>query len=268
MKILVNGINIDYMDEGHGPAIVFIHAYPLNKTMWDDQIAALRGHWRTIAVDLRGFGASDAAAGPFSIEEMASDVHGVLAALSINRVALAGLSMGGYVSLAFYRQYPKSVLGMVLADTRASADTPEGHARRFAAAERAESQGSAAVAEDMIPLLLGPSTLANRSDIVGRVRAMIVANQPATLAAAQRAMAGRPDSTALLSQMDFPVMVIAGSDDALTPPAEAHAMAASISGACYRTIEGAGHLSNLERQAQFNTAMIEFTEMLQGQRNQ
>src|SRR5262249_56792657 len=146
----------------------------------------------------------------------------------------------------------------VLADTSASADAPEGHARRLAAAEKAEREGSAAVADDMTQVLLGPATVSNRPDIVERVRAMIVANQPAALAAAQRPMAGRPDSTELLSGMAFPILVIAGSDDALTPPAEARAMASSIPGARFLIIEGAGHLSNLERPAQFNNAMIEF----------
>jgi 3-oxoadipate enol-lactonase len=185
-----------------------------------------------------------------------------MSALSIDRAALVGLSMGGYVSLAFYRQYPEAVLGIVLADTRASADTPEGRERRMKAAEKAEAEGSAAVAQDMVQALLAPSTVATQSDLVARVRAMIEGNKPQALAAAQRAMAGRPDSTGLLSKMNFPAMAIVGSADALTPPAEAEAMALSIPGARFRLIEGAGHLSNVERPAEFNRALIEFVEML------
>lgn len=258
MKLQINGIDIDYRDEGAGLPIVFVHAYPLNKTMWDDQVAALKGHCRIITLDLRGFGQSGNPAGPFSIDDMAADVRALMSALSIDRAALVGLSMGGYVSLAFYRQYPEAVLGMVLADTRASADTTEGRERRMKAAEKAEAEGSAAVAQDMVQALLAPSTVATRPDIVVRVRAMIEGNKPQALAAAQRAMAGRSDSTGLLSKLNFPAMVIVGSDDTLTPPSEAEAMASSIPGARFRLIEGAGHLSNLERPAAFNGALREF----------
>src|SRR5690348_14465838 len=166
MKLEVNGTAIDCRDEGAGAPIVFVHAYPLNKTMWDDQVAKLKGHCRTITLDLRGFGQSDAPAGAFSVDDMATDVRALMSALSIDRAALVGLSMGGYVSLAFYRQYPEAVLGMVLADTRASADTPEGRERRMKAAEKAEREGSTAVADDMVQALLAPSTVATRPDIV------------------------------------------------------------------------------------------------------
>jgi 3-oxoadipate enol-lactonase len=262
MKLEVNGIAIDYRDEGTGLPVVFVHAYPLNKTMWDDQVAALEGRCRIITLDLRGFGQSSAPAGSFSIDDMAADVRALLSALSIDRAALIGLSMGGYVSLAFYRQYPGAVLGIVLADTRASADTPEGRERRMKAAEKAEAEGSAALAEDMIQALLAPSTVATRPDLVARVRAMMEGNKPQALAAAQRAMAGRPESTGLLSKMSFPAMVIVGGADALTPPAEAEAMASSIPGARFRVIDEAGHLSNVEAPAEFNNALTEFVGTL------
>ena len=162
---------------------MFIHAFPLDQTMWDEQLAALRGTCRVITLDLRGFGHSDAPPGPHSMDQMAADVRGLMSGLDIDRGVLVGLSMGGYVSLAFYRNYPESVLALVLADTRASADTPEARERRLRSAAKAEAEGSRAIADDMIPLLLGSTTLNSRPGVVERVRAMIEANNPVGLPA-------------------------------------------------------------------------------------
>ncbi|MFP5265672.1 MAG: alpha/beta fold hydrolase [Blastocatellia bacterium] len=260
MKIEINKINIDYRDEGGGIPVILIHAFPLNQSMWDEQSAALKNHCRVITIDLRGFGKSDAPVGPYSMDQMASDVRGLMAALGIERAVLAGLSMGGYVSLAFYRNYPEVVRALVLADTRATADAKEARERRMKSAEKAEREGAGAIADDMIPLLLGRSTLASRPDIVSRVRAMIEANSPQAIAAVQRGMAERLDSTALLAGVDFPTLVIVGAEDELTPAAEAGALRDRISGSRLHVIEGAGHLSNLEQPAQFNSIVVEFIE--------
>ncbi len=138
MLINTNGISIDYRDQGAGVPVIFIHAFPLNQTMWDDQLAVLHNHCRTITLDLRGFGQSDAPQGSYLMDQMAADIRGLMSALGIDRAVLVGLSMGGYVSLAFYRNYPDSVRALVLADTRASADTHEARKRRLKSAERAE----------------------------------------------------------------------------------------------------------------------------------
>jgi len=126
--------------------VIFIHAFPLNQTMWDDQLVALQNHCRVITLDLRGFGRSDAPPGPYLMDQMAADVRGLMSALDIDRAVLVGLSMGGYVSLSFYRDYPDSVLAMVLADTRASADTHEARERRLKSAAKAEREGARAIA--------------------------------------------------------------------------------------------------------------------------
>lgn len=263
MKIEVNGIDIDYRDEGEGLPIIFIHAFPLNQTMWDEQVAALRGTCRAITLDMRGFGRSGFGSSSHSIDEMALDIHGLMNRLGIDRAVLVGLSMGGYVSLAFYRHYPGSVQALVLADTRATADTPEARERRIKSAEKAEREGSAAIADDMTPLLLGRSSLATRPDLIARTREMIEANSPAGIAAAQRAMAARRDSTDLLGTINVPVLVIVGSEDSLTPPAEAETMNRAISGSQLQVIDGAGHLSNLELPQLFNAALSAFIQTIE-----
>lgn len=263
MKVEVNGIKIDCRDEGDGLPVIFVHAFPLNQTMWDDQVASLRETCRTITLDLRGFGRSGFASSPSSIEQMASDVRGLMRALGIDRAVLVGLSMGGYISLAFYRNYSECVRALVLADTRASADTEEARERRIKSAEKAEREGSRAIADDVVPMLLGRSTLSARPDLIARTREMIESSSPAGIAAAQRAMAARRDSTDLLGAMNIPVLVIVGSEDSLTPPAEVETMHKAIRGSRLQVIEGAGHLSNLEQPHQFDAVLSEFTQTLE-----
>jgi pimeloyl-ACP methyl ester carboxylesterase len=262
MRTEINGIKIDYRDEGSGPAVIFIHAFPLNQSIWDDQVAALKQSYRTITLDLRGFGRSDAPAGPYSMEEMAADVRALMTKIGLDDAVFVGLSMGGYISLAFYRSYPEQVRALVLADTRASADNEEGRERRMRSAERAEREGAQAIAGEMLPMLLAPETIEKNAALVARVRAMIESNSPSAIASAQRAMAGRPDSSRLIERMNIPVLVIVGSEDSLTKVEESKAMSDKIPGSRLRVIEGAGHLSNVERPAEFNRALADFLDAI------
>jgi len=264
MLIKTNGIGIDYRDRGSGIPVIFVHAFPLNQTMWDDQLLALQSYCRVITLDLRGFGRSEAPQGPYLMEQMAADVRGLMLALDIDRAVFVGLSMGGYISLALYRDYPDSVLALVLADTRAGGDTEEARERRLKSAEKAEREGARAIAEDMIPLLLGRTTRESRPSVAERVREMIESNSPVGIAAAQRGMAERRDSTYLLPSMDFPTLILVGDEDLLTPLAEAERFRAGIRDRRLRVLEGAGHLSNLEAPRGFNAALIEFVESLHG----
>lgn len=263
MKTTVNGISIDYRDEGSGLPVIFIHAFPLNQTMWDDQVAALRNQCRTITLDLRGFGNSDAPPGPYSMDQMAADVRALMSLLNVDQAVIVGLSMGGYIALAFFRNHPDAVRAMVLADTRASADTHEARSRRIKSAAKAETEGSGAIAEDTVPLLLGRTTKETRPSVAEQVREMIQANSPDGIAGAQRGMAARRDSTYILPGIDFPVLIIAGSEDELTPPEEAESLRNGIPGARLRIIENAGHLSNLEQPEHFNAELIEFIGSLE-----
>lgn len=260
MLATVNGISIDFREEGAGIPVIFLHAFPLNQSQWDDQFAALRNHCRTITLDLRGFGKSDAPQGPYLMDQMAADLRGLMAVLDIDRAVLVGLSMGGYISLAFYRTYPHAVRALVLADTRAGADTHEARERRLNSARKAEREGSRAIGEDMVPLLLGRTTLESRPSVVERVRTMIEANSPQGIAGAQRGMAERRDSSDVLPGIDFPVLIIVGTEDTLTPVAEAESLRSGIRGSRLRTIESAGHLSNIERPEEFNAVLTEFIE--------
>ena len=258
MKAAINDIDISYQDIGEGLPVIFIHAFPLNQRMWDHQVEFLKNSCRVITLDLRGFGESDAPAAQYSLADMASDVRGLMKRLSIDKAVLAGLSMGGYISMAFYREYPEAVLGLVLSDTRTSADTEEGRARRFASAEKAEREGAAAIASDMVPVLLGRTSLESRPEVVERVKLMVESNRSHGVAAAQRAMADRLNSERLLASVNFPVLLICGAEDTLSPPEEMEAMRQSIPGSSLKVIDGAGHLPNIEQPDRFDEILLEF----------
>ena len=262
MRIEINETNLDDSDAGAGLPLIFIHAFPLYQKMWDDQVAALRSGFQPITLDLRGFGKSDAPRGHYSVEQMAMDVRALMSALSIEDAVIAGCSMGGYVALAFYRNYPGAVRALVLSDTRASADTQEGRERREKSAEKAVREGARAIADDMLPLLLGETTVARRPEVVERVRRMAESSSPEGIAAAQRGMAARPDSVYILAAIDCPSLILVGAEDKLTGPAEAVALRDGIPGSRLRIIESAGHLPNLEQPGEFNNALIEFLKTI------
>jgi pimeloyl-ACP methyl ester carboxylesterase len=262
MKTQVNGITVGYDDRGTGLPIVFLHAFPLNRTMWAQQQAALGQRFRTISIDLRGHGESDAPFWRYSLEQYALDVKEVLARLGIARALFVGLSMGGYLEFTLYRLYPELILGLVFADTRAEADKPEQTQWRFNLAQQTGAIGPAAVIADMLPKLLAPKTYERDPDLVERVRSIQAAAPVPGIIGDLMAMAERPDSTDLLSSIRIPTLVIVGHDDVLTTPADAERIAKGIPGAKLVIIPDAGHLSNMEQPDLFNRAVEEFAAEL------
>ncbi len=258
MQAQINDITLAFNDQGIGLPIVFLHAFPLNRTMWTDQEKALSSQFRVITIDLRGHGESDAPLWHYSLDQAAGDVRGLLDHLSIRQAIFVGLSMGGYILFAFYRKYAKYVKGLVLADTRAQADADEGKQARFEMAQIAYKQGAKAIADILIPKLLSPATIQTRSELVQRVRTMIEGNQVSGIAGDLMAMAERSDSIALLKRMTCPVQIIVGELDLPTPPSDAKFMADKIPNTNLAIIPGAAHLSNLEQPDLFNETVRSF----------
>jgi pimeloyl-ACP methyl ester carboxylesterase len=256
--VRINGINLAYTDEGRGVPVVLLHAFPQDRTMWDLQVEALSTSHRIIAPDFRGFGESDAPDGPYALEQYADDVKSLLDHLVLQQVVFVGLSMGGYTIFAFCRKYPERVKALVLADTRAGADTEEGKAGRLAMAKTAQENGAGPIADTMLPKLLSPVALRTKPELVREVRRRIERTRPSGIAGAQMAMAGRPDSVPLLAQIACPTLIITGELDGPTPPAEGALMAEHIRGARLEIISQAGHLSNLEQPDAFNRALLDF----------
>ena len=260
----VRGIELAYDDAGSGLPVVLLHGFPFDRTMWREQAGALEDSYRVVAPDLRGLGETAAGVEPAAtMEEMAQDVAALLDELKIARCVLGGLSMGGYVALAFYRLFPRRVRALLLADTRPQADTEEGKRTREETAERILEAGMSTLADAQLPKLLAHTTHMKHPQVVERVREMILRTDPKGAAAALRGMAQRRDQTRLLADILQPTLVVVGSEDQITPPADAETMRREIRGSRLEVIEGAGHVSNLERPAEFNAALSKFLRDIQ-----
>lgn len=254
----INNIQLAYDDEGSGPAIVLVHGYPFNRTMWDEQAAALRNNNRVIRPDLRGHGESASSEGSATMNLMAHDIASLLDHLGVSRAVIGGLSMGGYVTLAFYQLFPSRVEKLLLADTRAQADTEENKKVREEQAQKVLTEGMAGIVDTMLPKLLAPETVSKRPEVVKRVRDMMLQTKPEGAAAALRGMAQREDQTERLAQIDVATLILAGREDAIIPVADSEKMHQAIANSKLIVIENAGHVSNIEQPEQFNRAMIEF----------
>jgi pimeloyl-ACP methyl ester carboxylesterase len=253
---LANGLVVGYDDAGSGTPLVLLHAFPLDRGMWEPQVAALADIARVITLDMPGFGESSAA--PFTIESVADCVNDFLTAMNIPHAVLGGLSMGGYVALAFARKYASQLRGLILADTRAGVDDTTAKANRDKALALVNANGSAALFESMLPRVLSAHTHATKADTVTRLKA-IAGKQPATsVGAALVALRDRPDANPVLKSITVPTLVLVGEEDSVTPPLSAANLAGQIRGSTLAHIPAAGHLSNAENPEVFNTAVREF----------
>jgi pimeloyl-ACP methyl ester carboxylesterase len=235
--------------------LVWLHAFPVSSAMWTDQLESATAGWRMIAPDLAGFGGTTDHTGPPSIDDFANDVDRLLDSLSLEKVVLGGLSMGGYAAFAVHRLVPDRVRGLILADTKSTADTAGAREGREAMLEVVERRGSVGVADEMLPKLLGGTTRRARPSIEARVRALIEANAADGLRRAIIRLRDRPDSSSQLARISVPVLVIVGEEDAVTPVDDARAIAAGAPDARLVILPEAGHLSNLENPASFNAAL-------------
>lgn len=254
----VNGNMLFYREAGEGPLAVFIHGFPLDHSLWLDQLKGLAHVRRCVALDLRGSGKSDPTVDPvLTMEMLADDVAGLIEALGEESADIVSLSMGGYVALALYELRPRMVRSLTLMDTRATADTPAGRTGRDAMAARLLDQGRAVIATEMIGALLGraPSTRAQ-----ARLRSMVEGTRYETFIASLEGMKDRPDRSGLLPRIQVPALVVSGDQDALIPVEDARVMAASIPGARTTIITDAGHLPPIEQPDQVNQALIELFE--------
>lgn len=247
------------------PTLVLIHAFPLGAQMWEPQYRGGLSGWRLLAPDLRGFGGSTDPRGEDETPKMddyADDVAGLIREVAGGPVVLAGLSLGGYVAFAVLRRTPALVRALILADTRATADSLEGRAARKAMLTLLEREGPQGVARDMMPRLLGATTREQNPDAEETVRKLIKRHSPAAIRDAILRMMERPDSTPLLPSVAVPTLVIVGEEDVLTPPSDSEALAAALPNASLVRIVGAGHLANIEQSQAFDASVASFLDGL------
>jgi pimeloyl-ACP methyl ester carboxylesterase len=256
MRYTRQGVSLEYDDIGNGVPLLLIHAFPLDRTMWRSQIAGLQLHYRVIAPDLRGFGHSSETDGKaVSMEQYAADLRALLDSINVPQAVIGGLSMGGYIALAFIAQYPDRVKGLVLANTRALPDSEEARQTRLTNAARVLNEGPGFLIESMAPKLLGSTA---KPEAFISIRSIMAHQRANGISSALLGMAARPDRTTLLPFIKVPTLIVTGTADVLVPPADSEAMQRTIGLSTLVTLPDAGHLSNIDRADAFNDALRAF----------
>jgi 3-oxoadipate enol-lactonase len=247
---------------GNAGNILLLHAFPVSAQMWEPQLAPLgESGYRVIAPVVYGFDSSPSRPG-WSMDDYARDLARLIEALGWKSATVVGLSMGGYQALAFYRLYPELIASLVLCDTRANADTPEVLAGRQAFRKAVMEKGAEEAAARMVPNFFAKESYSSNQPLVEKTRESIVRQMPEEISEAMRAIAGRGDSTELLTEIACPTLIVCGMNDTVTPPEIATTMHALIPGSKLELIPEAGHLSNLEQPAIFNGILLEHLRSL------
>jgi pimeloyl-ACP methyl ester carboxylesterase/acyl-CoA thioesterase FadM len=259
--LAVRGLAVALDVQGDGSPILFVHGFPLDRTVWRQVMATLTG-WKRIAPDLRGMGLSDAP-GKYDMSEYADDLAALLDALHVSSAVVCGLSMGGYIAFDLFRRHRQKVRALVLVNTRAEADSEEARRRRDEMIALVERDGTSALAEVLIPQLLAPWSLSALPQVVEQLRTMIAGNPAPGIVGALEAMRDRPDSVELLPRIDVPTLVIAGREDRLIPSAASRTLAEGIPSAQFTQIPEAGHLTPLEQPVPTSRVIAEFLESLE-----
>lgn len=239
-KAVVNGIELAYERRGKGSPLVLMHGYPLDHSIWRDAATLLESDFDLILPDLRGFGESSTVAAPYTMTDMARDIASLLDALGVGQAALAGHSMGGYVSLAFAKAFPNRVKGLALVASQAAADPPDRKEGRYKTAADVSAKGAQLVADAMT------EKLSANTRVRGVARPLIEKQKIPGLIGALKAMAEREDLTSLLASFDLPLILIHGDADELIPAERARELKALIPSAWLRILPGAGHMPMME----------------------
>jgi pimeloyl-ACP methyl ester carboxylesterase len=247
--LTVNGIRLAYERRGTGNPLVLLHGYPLDHQLWDDVAPLLVDTFELILPDLRGFGGSSTVDSFYTMEDLASDIAALLDQLEIQKAAIVGHSMGGYVALAFARLFPERVSGLGLVSSQVLADPPDRKEGRYKSAAEVADKGIASVVETMTPKFTSNPQLQQYA------RESMERQQPAAYIGSLKAMAERVDSTPLLSSLNVPVVLIHGDADQLIPIDRAREVKAAMPSAYLMEISRAGHMPMMEAPEQTAEAL-------------
>jgi 3-oxoadipate enol-lactonase len=255
-----------FVDQGSPdlPPILFLHAYPYQRGMWESQARVLSGRARFLALDARGHTPSSPVPSAYLLEHLVDDALELLDLQSVSSCLVCGLSMGGYVALRLCQRAPERVRGLLLSNTQAASDSNEAKLGRAEGLRLLWKQGKHAFAEAQLKRQLAAQTVQRAPELVAQLKEMIVELSPEALAASMVALATRTDLTPYLAEIRVPTTIVVGAQDVITPPAVAQAQAAAIANAELHVLEGAGHLSNLEAEAQFNGVLLGFVKRAGG----
>lgn len=253
------GNTLSVQATGEGQTLFLLHGFPLDHRMWNHQLSELSDRLHVVAVQMRGFGSSTLDEPNFTIAELAQDVDFLRQHLAGGQpIWLAGLSMGGYVALEYWRQFSNQLRGLLLCNTKPTADNEAGKAGRLAMGQKALAEGTWAAVEPMFGKLLSEQTVASKPEVVELVKLMMQNVAPATVAAAQNAMSQRRDFTDFLPTIQVPTLVVAGQSDAIAPATDGEVWASKIPNSTFEVLAGTAHLSPLESPNAFNELVLKF----------
>jgi len=258
-------MNLHYEKLGSGPALLFGHGFPFDHTMWHAQLAGLSDSFTVVTPDFRGMGQSPASGERVTtMADLADDLCALLDQLGLEKCVYCGLSMGGYVGLEFWKRHADRLAALILCDTNARCDSPEGAAKRLATAEKLEAEKTCAFMVDGMKWnLMTSATLAdaeNPNGVFAAYRKMVTENNPFGVASVARGMAQRGDFSEAARQISVPTLVLTGEQDALSPPTAMKALAETIPGARFVSIPDAAHLAPMEQPERVNREIREFLE--------
>ncbi|HXM22884.1 MAG TPA: alpha/beta fold hydrolase [Terriglobales bacterium] len=263
-RIISDDAEIFYEVLGSGPPVVMLHPFPANHDLWKPAAQALVSQYRVILPDLRGHGDSGTGEGPATMEKHAADIARVLDREEVGRAPFVGVSIGGYVLFEFWRKYRGRVEALVLCNTKAQADTPEGRAGRLQAAADVIERGTEPFFESMLTKLIGKTSRSGRPDLVEGALQLMRKMSPEDVALVQRGMAGRNDSVETLKTINVPTLIVTGDEDILTGAADAELMRQNIPGSQIRVIAKAGHYSPWEQPEEVGKLMRQFLDTIRG----
>jgi 3-oxoadipate enol-lactonase len=260
MQVHSSDADIYYEVLGSGPDVVLLHPFPAHHGIWIPVAEQLATRYRVILPDLRGHGRSGVGEGPATMDKHAADVARVCDDAGVSKAVFAGESIGGYILFEFWRRFRERISALVLCNTKAAADSGEARANRLSAADDVEKRGIEPFIDSMVPKLLGETTRRNRPDVVAAARGMMMEMSPAGIAAVQRGMAARPDSTATLPAIAVPMLIVAGDEDTLIPAAESESMRQRIPGSELKIMARAGHYAVFEHPVEATRLLRQFLE--------
>ncbi|KDN54622.1 alpha/beta fold hydrolase [Flavobacterium seoulense] len=263
LSIEVNDLNLSYDDIGEGNfPIIFLHGYPFNKEMWQEQLQFFKTSHRVIALDIRGFGKSTDEESALSIDLFTEDVLAFMDELDIDKAIICGLSMGGYIALNAQHRFPNRFEALILADTQCIADTPEAKQKRYKTIDEIEANGVADFNDGFIKNVFHKDSLTNKKEVVEELRSVVYSNSKHIIQKGLVALAERPETCSFLDKINIPTLIICGREDAVTPLAQSEFMHDKIKGSVLKVIENAGHVSNLEHPAEFNKHISDFLTII------
>jgi len=262
MRTVINGISLAFDDRGSGLPLLLIHGFPLSRRIWEPQIGALKGEFRTVAPDLRGFGESDAPDGPYSMDLFADDMIGLLDHLGIGRAVVCGMSMGGYVAMNMLDRYQERVRAACFMVTRSAADDEAGRERRLNLAREVMDKGPQIVTDAFSRILFSSRAGDGDTELVAEVCRIMAQTSSRGLAGGLLAMRERQDYTGRLAGFTVPSLVIGAELDIAIPPEESRRLAAGLPDARLAIIPDAGHMAGMENPAAVNRELLEFLHSL------